>query len=97
MEAALPPGRINEVRGYADTRLRIPADPMDPRNRRVSIVVSNQATGQRVVDIRGDETPVSRATGPGRGQTATCGCRHALTRKSCAVRAQLFRTADDWQ
>jgi chemotaxis protein MotB len=64
MEEALPPGRINEVRGYADTRLRIPADPMDPRNRRVSIVVSNQAMGQRVVDIGGDDTPVQPARGP---------------------------------
>jgi chemotaxis protein MotB len=44
MESGLPPGRINEVRGYADTRLRIPSDPLDPRNRRVSIIVSNQVT-----------------------------------------------------
>jgi chemotaxis protein MotB len=58
MEAALPPGRINEVRGYADTRLRIPADPMDPRNRRVSIVVSNMSSGRTVVDVR-DELPAT--------------------------------------
>ena len=62
MEAVLPPGSINEVRGYADTRLRIPADPMDPRNRRVSIVVSNQATASRVVDIGGDApAPLAKA------------------------------------
>lgn len=32
-------GQIDNVRGYADTRPRIPDDPADPRNRRVSIVV----------------------------------------------------------
>ena len=64
MEAALPPGRINEVRGYADTRLRVPTDPLDPRNRRVSIVVSNQATGrQQVVDLADDLTPSASLTG----------------------------------
>jgi chemotaxis protein MotB len=40
MEGNLPPGRINAVRGYADTRLRFSNDPFDPRNRRVSIIVS---------------------------------------------------------
>jgi len=32
-------GQIDNVRGYAETRPRIPADAADPRNRRVSIVV----------------------------------------------------------
>jgi chemotaxis protein MotB len=58
METALPAGQINEVRGYADTRLRIPSDPLDPRNRRVSIVVSNQPVGQKVVDAS-DIVPAS--------------------------------------
>lgn len=40
MEAAgLPGGQIQTVRGFADTQLRTPAEPFDPRNRRVSIVV----------------------------------------------------------
>jgi chemotaxis protein MotB len=54
MEAQLPAGRINEVRGYADTRLRIPSDPLDPRNRRVSIIVSNQPVEHTAVDVGGD-------------------------------------------
>jgi chemotaxis protein MotB len=33
------PVQIQEVRGYADTEPRIPNDPLDPRNRRVSILV----------------------------------------------------------
>jgi chemotaxis protein MotB len=41
MDGVLPSGRLSEVRGYADTRLRYPADPLDPRNRRVSIIVGN--------------------------------------------------------
>ena len=45
MEERLPAGQINEVRGYADTRLRVPADPYDSSNRRVSIIVTNRPTG----------------------------------------------------
>jgi chemotaxis protein MotB len=40
-QSGLHPGQISEVRGYADTRLRVKEDPLDPRNRRVSIVVAN--------------------------------------------------------
>ena len=40
-QEGLHPNQISEVRGYADTRLRVPADPLDARNRRVSIIVSN--------------------------------------------------------
>jgi chemotaxis protein MotB len=36
-------GQINAVRGFADTRLRYPDDPLDPRNRRISIVVQSTA------------------------------------------------------
>jgi len=35
----LPEGRIDEVRGYADTMLRNPADPLDAANRRISIIL----------------------------------------------------------
>ena len=34
-------GQIDAVRGFADTRLRDPESPLDPRNRRVSIVVQS--------------------------------------------------------
>jgi chemotaxis protein MotB len=34
-------GQINAVRGFADTRLRYPDDSLDPRNRRISIVVQS--------------------------------------------------------
>ncbi len=35
----IPPGRVVEVRGFADQRLLDPAAPDSPRNRRISIVV----------------------------------------------------------
>jgi chemotaxis protein MotB len=35
----VPPNQIRGVRGYADTQLKYPDAPLDPRNRRVSIVV----------------------------------------------------------
>ncbi len=34
-------GQIDAVRGFADTRLRYPDDSLDPRNRRISIVVQS--------------------------------------------------------
>ena len=33
------PGQVDEVRGYADTRLKNAADPLDVTNRRISIIV----------------------------------------------------------
>ncbi len=34
----VPLKKVDEVRGCADTRLKIPSDPMDIRNRRISII-----------------------------------------------------------
>ena len=36
-EAGLNPARVEEVRGMADRQLRIPDNPLDPKNRRISI------------------------------------------------------------
>ncbi|SEM26496.1 chemotaxis protein MotB [Syntrophus gentianae] len=36
---SIDPGRIAKVIGYADQELLIPLNPMDPRNRRISIIV----------------------------------------------------------
>jgi chemotaxis protein MotB len=43
VNGGLPRKHVSEVRGYADTRLRNPADPLDAANRRISILV--KATG----------------------------------------------------
>jgi chemotaxis protein MotB len=36
-EAGLNPARVVEVRGMADRQLRNPENPLDPKNRRISI------------------------------------------------------------
>jgi chemotaxis protein MotB len=36
------PSRLTEVRGYADRQLKVPGDPLDPRNRRISILLPYQ-------------------------------------------------------
>ncbi len=42
--AGVRPGQVRAVRGFADTQLHVDTDPMDPRNRRVSIVVRSHAS-----------------------------------------------------
>ncbi len=37
--AGLRQDQVSEVRGYADQKLRLPQNPMDPSNRRVSLIV----------------------------------------------------------
>jgi chemotaxis protein MotB len=32
-------GKISQIRGYADQSLRVPANPLDPSNRRISLIV----------------------------------------------------------
>jgi chemotaxis protein MotB len=39
----LKPSQVQAVRGHADRELKIPNDPLDPRNRRVSVVVKSHA------------------------------------------------------
>ena len=42
-----PAERIAGVRGMADRLLKVPDNPLDPRNRRVSLVVRNPATSAK--------------------------------------------------
>ena len=42
-ESGVDPARIDAIRGYADTRASYPEDPLDPRNRRIEILVLNPA------------------------------------------------------
>ncbi len=52
----LRPAQIGTVRGFADRDLRVPADPLDPRNRRVSIVVRSQAAVDLERSVRARQT-----------------------------------------
>ncbi len=46
LETGLRSGQVKAVRGLADSELRIARDPLDPRNRRVSILVRSQAASE---------------------------------------------------
>ena len=43
VQSGVRPDQLKGIRGYADTALRYQDQPLDPRNRRVSIVVKSQA------------------------------------------------------
>jgi chemotaxis protein MotB len=38
----IQPGQVSQVRGFADQRLRLPQQPDDPSNRRISLIVQYQ-------------------------------------------------------
>jgi chemotaxis protein MotB len=38
-EAGIPAGQIAQIRGFADQRLRLQSDPLNPANRRISVLV----------------------------------------------------------
>ncbi|MEZ5417962.1 MAG: flagellar motor protein MotB [Vicinamibacterales bacterium] len=58
MEAVgLNPGQVQGVRGFAATQLRLREAPMDPRNRRVSIVVRSQTQAMREQALRDATLP----------------------------------------
>jgi chemotaxis protein MotB len=61
MQEKLRTGQLRAVRGFADMDLRIPDEPLNPRNRRVSIVVRSHS----VADI---EAAVRELAGGGSGQ-----------------------------
>lgn len=58
----LKPQQVHAVRGFADTELRIPDDPTDPRNRRVSIVVRSAAAVTAEESVRPRRAPAKAAT-----------------------------------
>lgn len=53
------PDQVTQVRGFADQRLRKPTDPLDPSNRRISLIV--QYLVKNNDDDDGDAKPVTGA------------------------------------
>lgn len=43
--AGLRPNQVSQVRGYADQQLRVPSNPYDPSNRRISLIVQYLNSG----------------------------------------------------
>ncbi len=50
----LRPTQVSAVRGYADRQLHLPDEPLDARNRRVSIVVRSMATRSMEESLRAE-------------------------------------------
>lgn len=57
------PDRITQVRGFADQRLRKPDAPLDPANRRISVIV------QYIIN-NGDDEEKTPADNPSAGQNS---------------------------
>jgi chemotaxis protein MotB len=65
MEAVgLNPGQVQGVRGFAATQLRLPDDPMDARNRRVSIVVRSRSRAALEQSLRKPGSATVAAAAP---------------------------------
>jgi chemotaxis protein MotB len=57
LASGLTGDRIDEVRGLADRHLRVPQDPLDPSNRRISILVRYRSLGADDATVAGDSVP----------------------------------------
>ncbi|WP_321473784.1 flagellar motor protein MotB [uncultured Paludibaculum sp.] len=49
-ESGIQSNRVGQVRGFADQQLRLPAEPFDPSNRRVSVLVQYREIPQNHAD-----------------------------------------------
>lgn len=63
--------RISQVRGFADQRLLMKADPTNPSNRRISIIVRNQ--GLDLQEEKSAQTPVAGEGKPASGAESKAG------------------------
>lgn len=62
--AGVDPARIMEVRGMADRNLRVPSNPMDPANRRISILLpfTTPLDANSEDEVSGDASIVKRSS-----------------------------------
>jgi chemotaxis protein MotB len=72
--------QVTQVRGYADQLLRVKANPYDPSNRRISILVKNGANGAPPVlsnakVVNGGPDAAARETAPSATQAAAAPAR----------------------
>ncbi len=56
-EEGIGAGQVTQVRGFADQRLRYPENPLDPSNRRISLIVQYAQKPPEVEVPKGDESP----------------------------------------
>lgn len=79
LSAGVPSSRIQSVAGYADTKPVNPDDPMDPRNRRLSIMLKRAGE---------DQVEQERMAGPERAPVATEGEQTPPLPEGAAVPAE---------
>jgi chemotaxis protein MotB len=66
-ESGVRPDQVSQVRGYADQRLRIPQNPLDPSNRRISLIVQyveGKPLQNPISPKLGKEEPTQAITAP---------------------------------
>jgi chemotaxis protein MotB len=60
-DAGIRADQISQVRGYADQSLRVPANPLDPSNRRVSLIVQwLDASAASATTSTNGNTPIAK-------------------------------------
>src|ERR1035441_6420389 len=69
-QAGLRGDQVSQVRGFADQRLRTAKDPLDPSNRRVSIIVQYISSNTDKA-----ESPGKDAKEPGEGKPSAAGAK----------------------
>ena len=63
-EAGIRPDQVSYVRGFADRQLKDPANPMDPANRRVSLIIQYQQAKPQSDTTPQKETSAAKSTKP---------------------------------
>jgi len=74
VETGLDQSRISQVRGFADQRLLMKDDPMNPKNRRISIIVRNEGLDQQ--EEKFAEAPAADAPAPAAKETKSEPAEH---------------------
>jgi chemotaxis protein MotB len=70
-QAGLRPDQVSRVRGFADQRLRNKKDPLDPSNRRVSIIVQYLSTSADDAESLTEDTKESGERKPSAARAKT--------------------------
>jgi chemotaxis protein MotB len=74
-ENGLRADQVTQVRGYADQKLRIKANPLDPSNRRISLivqyVVKDEDEDDKPTQAAGESTPATGEPTPAAGDKPT--------------------------
>jgi chemotaxis protein MotB len=84
-EAGIGPDHISQVRGYADQKLRVPSNPLDPSNRRVSLIVQWADPAAPPGTAPPSPTSESNSTAPTSDTEAEPGSASSPTSQAVAV------------